>query len=359
VTENPAFPWQPGTATAIGSLPGTDPLEAARLIATELEDFPHLPELPARGPGADMIGRTAALLIDIPVETTTGGWRLSPERPGRDARRARSLLAQDLDALEEAFDGYTGLLKLQLAGPWTLAAALEQPHSLKVALADPGAVADLASSLAEGGAAHVAEVARRIPGATLVVQYDEPGLPAVIDGAVPSPSGLTRVRAVEEEVLRDRLRLVLSASGRYTVVHCCGQPFPFQLARGSGASAVSFDLALIRAEGWDQLAETAEAGLGLFAGVSVAPDLASRPPGRRAAGPPPAPGDTPAAMARSVSGAWRRMGLPPSDCAPQVVITPACGLAGASPQGAAEALKHVAKAARILPEIMEERSLWS
>src|SRR5712691_1625004 len=187
-------------------------MAAAHTVVAELPDFPHLPELPARGPGADMIGRTAALLIDIPLETTPRGWRLSPERPGKDLRRARSMLSSDLDALEEALDGYRGLLKVQVTGPWTLAATLEQPHSLKPALADPGAVADLAVSLAEGVTGHVAEVAKRVPGATVVVQFDEPALPAVIEGSVLTPSGLSTVRAVDEEVLRDRLRTVLAAT---------------------------------------------------------------------------------------------------------------------------------------------------
>ena len=66
----------------------------------ELPDLPHLPELPARGPGADMIGRTAALLIDLPVDLQPSGWRLA-DRPGRDLRRPRDLLARDLDALED------------------------------------------------------------------------------------------------------------------------------------------------------------------------------------------------------------------------------------------------------------------
>ncbi len=79
------FPWLAGTATGIGSMPGTDPPEAARVVAGELPDFPYLPELPARGPGADLVGRTAALLIDMPVETTPGGWRIA-ERPGRYMR---------------------------------------------------------------------------------------------------------------------------------------------------------------------------------------------------------------------------------------------------------------------------------
>ena len=68
-------------------MPGVDPMEAARIIAGELPDFPHLAELPGRGPGADLTGRAAALLVDIPAEVTPRGWRIA-ERPGRDLRRA-------------------------------------------------------------------------------------------------------------------------------------------------------------------------------------------------------------------------------------------------------------------------------
>ena len=159
-------------------MPGTNPAEAMRVIAGELPDFPHLPELPDRGPGADLTGRTAALLVDMPVEVTPRGWRLA-ERPGRDLARARSMLSSDLDVLEEVLDGFRGPVKVQLCGPWTLAATLELPRTMNVAVADPGAVADLTASLAEGAAAFAADVAKRVPGARLVVQFDEPALPAV------------------------------------------------------------------------------------------------------------------------------------------------------------------------------------
>ena len=142
------------------------------------------------------MGRTAALLVDMPVETTTGGWRLA-DRPGRDASRAASMLARDLDELEEAAQGWDGPLKVQACGPWTLAASIELTRRRDPALADPGAVADLTASLAEGVAAHVAEVRKRVPGATVVLQLDEPSLPAVLAGAVPSASGLNRITEVE------------------------------------------------------------------------------------------------------------------------------------------------------------------
>ena len=74
--------------------------EAIRLVFGELPDLPHLPELPARGAGADMIGRGGALLLDLPVEIVPSGWRLTA-RSGRDGREARDHLARDLDALEE------------------------------------------------------------------------------------------------------------------------------------------------------------------------------------------------------------------------------------------------------------------
>ncbi len=170
------FPWPAAAATGIGSMPGTSPAEAIAVVLGELPDFPHLPELPARGPGSDLTGRTAALLVDMPVETSPRGWRFAL-RPGRDQRHAAGLLAADLDAVQQAAEGYAGPFKIQVAGPWTLAATVELSRSQDPALADPGAVADLIASLAEGVAGHVAEVRQRIPAATVVLQLDEPACP--------------------------------------------------------------------------------------------------------------------------------------------------------------------------------------
>jgi methionine synthase II (cobalamin-independent) len=357
VAEKQAFPWAPGTATGIGSMPGENPMEAARVIAGELPDLPHLPELPARGPGSDITGRAAALLVDIPVELAgPRGWRIA-EHLGRDLRRARSLLSSDLDAMEEVLDGYAGLLKIQLAGPWTLAATIEQPRSLKMALADPGLVADLTSSLAEGVRVHVAEVAKRIPGAVIMVQFDEPALPAVLHGAVPTPSGLSSVRTVEEEVARDRLHEVLAATGKYTVVHCCAGDLPFGIIVSAGADAVSFDPGQLRRGDFDAFAETAEAGAGLLIGAlpTTGPrDSREGERNERRSGRDERTRPKPAGTAAIVRDLWRKMDLPAAQCARQVVITPACGLAGSSPQQARDALRWCREAAAILPEMMEE-----
>jgi methionine synthase II (cobalamin-independent) len=347
-------------------MPGGNPMETAQAVFDEVPDLPFLAELPGRGPGADMIGRTAALLVDIPVEVTPGGWRIA-DHPGRDMRRAKSMLSSDLDAMEETLDGYQGPLKLQLAGPWTLAATIEQPHSLKVALADPGLVNDIASSLAEGAKAHVAEVAKRVPGATLLVQLDEPSLPAVAHGGIPTPSGLSRVREVDEEVLRAKLREVLAATRAYTIVHCCASGYPFGIITGAGADAVSFDLSLLKHRDYDTLAETVERGSGLLIGALSTAGLARDPGqqsgrdsegGRRAASQRDEDAEgarpTPQGTANAIREVWQRIGLPPATCAEQVVITPACGLAGVSPDQARDALRWCREAARILPELMAE-----
>jgi hypothetical protein len=336
-------------------MPGTDPAEAMRVVAGELPDFPHLPELPDRGPGADLTGRTAALLVEIPVEVTPRGWRLA-ERPGRDLARARTMLSSDLDVMEEVLDGFRGPLKIQLCGPWTLAATLELPRTLNVAIADPGAVADLTASLAEGAAAHVAEVAKRVPGARLVVQLDEPALSAVAGGEVPTASGLSRIAPVEADVLRERLAQVIVSTGKYTVVHSCSTAVPFGIIRAAGAGALSFDLSQLRRGEEDAVAEAAEAGLGLLAGVVPAvPAPASPGPAGPTGTVAPCDGSAEARQAAErVIRLWRRLGLPLETCPEQAVITPACGLAGASPAQARAALTRCREAGSMLAELIEE-----
>ena len=337
-------------------MPGTDPAEAMRVITGELPGFPYLPELPDRGPGADLTGRTAALLVDIPAEVSPRGWRLA-ERPGRDLARARTMLSSDLDVLEEVLQGFRGPVKIQLCGPWTLAATLELPKTMNVALADPGAVADLTTSLAEGAAAHVAEVAKRVPGAHLVVQFDEPALPAVTAGMVPTASGLSRLAAAEADTVQDRLSQVLASTRAYTVVHCCATAVPFGIIRAAGADGLAFDLSQLRRGEEDGVAEAAEAGMGLLTGAVPAvpgPDAGVDGPGPAG---PTGPGDGSAEAretAERVIRLWQRLGLPLATCAEQAVITPACGLAGVSPGHARAALARCREAAGMLAELIEE-----
>src|SRR5688500_14851146 len=133
-------------ATGIGSMPGTDFAESLRLVMGEVGDFVYVPELPARGVHAGMIGRSLAVLDGLDADLQPDGWRVGVGE-GIDQRRARSLLAQDLDVAEELAGAHEGPLKLQVTGPLTLAASVERPRGDKM-LADHGARREIAESLA-------------------------------------------------------------------------------------------------------------------------------------------------------------------------------------------------------------------
>lgn len=330
-TEVSTVQW--GPATGVGSMPGGDAREAARTVTGSFEDFPYLAELPARGPGADMIGRTIGLLVEMYAHVEPSGWRVS-DRPGRDTRRARSWLGEDLDALEEFTQGFEGPLKVQAVGPWTLAAALERRNG-EAALGDPGAVRDLAASLAEGLRDHLAEVRRRVPGARVVLQLDEPSLTAVLRGQIRTASGYRTHRAVDRQVAESTLRDVFAVTEGPVVVHSCAPDVPFALLRRAGAAGVSFDFGLLTERDEETIGEAVEAGTRLFAGVVPSAD---------------APLSDPGGSVMGVRTLWRRLGLNPGTLSESVVITPTCGLAGASPGYARAALAHCVRAARSLAD---------
>ncbi|MGI5411436.1 methionine synthase [Streptomyces chartreusis] len=327
---NPTF----APATGIGSMPGGDAREAAKTVTGSFEDFPFLAEQPARGPGADMIGRTAGMLVELYARVEPSGWRIG-DRPGRDTRRARSWLGEDLDALEEFTQDYQGQLKVQAVGPWTLAAALELKNG-ESALGDPGACRDLAASLAEGLRQHLAEVHRRVPGAQIVLQLDEPSLTAVLRGQVRTASGYRTYRAVDRQLVEATLRDVVGVHGDGpVVVHSCAPDVPFALLRRAGVAAISFDFSLLTERDDDAIGEAVESGTRLFAGVVPGTD---------------GPLSDPAGSVMGVRTLWRRLGLSPGLLAEAVTITPSCGLAGASPEYARKVLAHCVRAARSLAD---------
>jgi methionine synthase II (cobalamin-independent) len=315
-------------------MPGTSYDETLRMVLGELPDLPHLPELPGRGPHADMTGRALAIAADIGADLQPAGWRLTGSRraAGLDHRRAVSLLAQDLDLVEEQTQGYSGRFKVQVAGPWTLAATVEKPRGDRV-LADRGARRELAEALAEGVRDHVADVRRRLPGAEIVVQVDEPGLPAVMAGRVPTASGFHRHRSVDAPQASPALEWVLSAaaeSGATPVVHSCAADVPVSLLVGAGAAGVSVDLPALEVSAYDAVADLLEKQQPVFLGVVPAVDPTTAP--------------AESALTERVLRFLDMLGLDPGEC-PSLVVTPICGLAGASPGWAREALTLTAKVA--------------
>ena len=326
-----------GAATGVGSLPGEDPAEAVRVVLGELPGLAHLPELPARGAGADLIGRGATFLADLPVDLQVSGWRLV-DRPGKDLRQALDHVTRDVDTLEDLAQDYAGPLKLQVTGPWTLASAIELHYGDK-AVADPGAVRDLTQSLAEGVRRHVADVAARLPNAQVVLQLDEPTIAAVLSGRVPTASGFGTLAAIDLPVVRAGLAEVLSAAtaagAARTVVHCCARRPPIELFREAGAGAVSLDASLLGTEANDALGAAVEAGTLLFLGVVPGTDAEL--------------GEF-AETVRRVRRFWGRLGFAPTLLPSSVVLTPTCGLAGASPAYARAAMCRVRETGRAIAE---------
>jgi len=316
--------WLAGTASGVGSLPGVDPAAAARLVLDELPALPHLAELPERGTGADLVGRSTALLVDLPVDLQPAGWRLVA-RPGRELRRTQDLLARDLDALEEAGQGYAGPLKVQAAGPWTLASVVELTRGDKV-LADASACRDLAASLGEGLAAQVTDLRRRLPGSTdLLVQLDEPSLPAVLAGHVRSASGFATLRVPEPAEVEGALQAVaaaVTAAGGVPGAHCCATAPPLATFTAGGARFLSLDVTTLTPRDDDAVGTALEAGVPLLAGLLP---TSGRLP-------------TVAQALRPLRDLLDRLGA--TDRAAEVAVTPTCGLAAA---GAARAVLRRAR----------------
>lgn len=306
-------------------MPGGNFVDNLQIVLGEVGTLPYVPELPDRGVGAEMIGRTLGLVKALGIDLQPAGWRLT-DAAGVDHRRAASLLAQDLDSVEEAMHGRAETVKVQVAGPWTLAAAVERPRGDKV-LGDFGARRDLAQALAEGVRDHVADVRRRLSGTTVVVQVDEPALPSILAGGVPTASGFHRHRCVSTADAAQAIEWLLEAvasTDTTTVLHCCASDVPFAVLRETSVAAVSFDVALLTRAEYDDVAMWVDAGRTLWPGVVPAVE--------------PAEPSSEVDLTKRLLTWWSALGFSDPDSLPAMTVTPTCGLAGASPAWARHAL---------------------
>jgi len=295
--------------TGLGSLPGTDVGAGVRLALEATPGLPWLPEFPGRGPWAGMVGRALGLLDGLGAGLAEGQWHLAAA-PALDQRRARAALRDDLDLLEENAQGLTGRLKLSVCGPWTLAAATLLPLGGRV-LGDRAARRDLAQALASGVGGLVAEVSRLLPGVEVVLQVDEPSLPAVLAGRVPTEGGYFRHRSVTPA---EAVELLRPLGGH--ALHCCAPGLDPAIVLGPGGAgfrALSLDQDQVGPREWDALAASVESGADLWLGCV--------PTGSG--------GHAPRvdAVTRRALGALRPLALGPV-LAERLVLTPACGLAG-------------------------------
>lgn len=327
------------SGSGIGSWPGIKPREAAEVVVGELAGgLPHIVELPARGVGADMLGRAGALLIDVAIDIVPRGYRVA-SRPGAVTRRAVSLLDEDMDALEEAWEvaglgGGDRVLKVQAPGPITLAAELELANGHR-AITDPGAVRDLAASLAEGVAGHRAALARRLE-TPVVVQFDEPSLPRALGGRLGGVTALSPVAPLDEAVAVALLDTCVATVGGEVLLHSCAPELPWKMLQDSSFDAVSVDTNTLVAADLDGIAGFVESGRTVMLGVIAA----SAPPRRPSA----------EEVATALVAVTDRLGFARSALRDRIGVTPACGLAGATPEWARLAIGLARKAAEAFAE---------
>ena len=264
-------------ASAHGPMPGTDPVEAQRMIRGEVgaPNVPYLHQLPDRGVGSDAIGRGAMLLEELSVDLRPHGWRIA-SAPGIDARRAASALRTDLNVLGDLIgaeaDGGAEL-KIQFPGPATLAANLYLQQGERV-LSDHGARRDLAQSLALGAARHLRQVQNCTGRTHLSVYIDEPAVADVLAGSLPTASGYRTLRSIPSAEVRgwwnELIDALKAAGAREVIIGSSGDavawPSIASTAFEAGADGVGANASELTVPGWELLAGAIEDGKRLWLG---------------------------------------------------------------------------------------------
>lgn len=309
--------------TAAGSLPGTDFRGALTAMSEALPDVLPLPELPARGVASQMIGRALGLIDGLGFDLQPAGWRLTPHSTP-EQRRAMAQWRSDLDDAEELLQGFDQTLKVAVAGPWTLAASVERPMGDRL-LADHGARREVAQALVEGVEWLRGELGRRVPGASVLIQIDEPSLIAVADGAIPTASGFSKHRRVDPPELVAALE-PLSAEAW---LHCCAPGRWLDVARRAGFAGVAVDARIVDL---DELARWVDEARQVALGV-VRTDT-GRPQG----------------VDDLVRESLRVLRSVQVDPYPGLLLGTACGLAGWEQRDVIPQLEALARAASLVEE---------
>ena len=295
-------------------------------------------ELPARGVGADTIGRASALLVDIGIDTVPRGYRIAA---GRSAvtRRAASLLDEDIDALEEAWetaglrggtaDGEGASARADHTGRAAGTARRPPRHHRFRCVTRPGRVAGRRCGRPSGGGGPAAVH-------PVVVQFDEPSLPAALEGRLTGVTSLTPVHPVDESMAIGLLDDCVSAVGADVVLHSCASGLSWKMLQRSTIHAVSIDVSTLTAADLDGVGEFVDSGRTVMLGV-VPSTSPARPTSAEE-------------IAKSAVAVNDRLGFARSVLRERIGITPACGLAGATQEWARTAIELTQKAVDAIAE---------
>lgn len=249
--EWPDLPFSVGWATSIGSLPHTDPVEAARLVLRTQPDLPAAPSLPQRSPLEGMLPQAMwgmpGVVIDPEGVISVGVGALDPEAPLGDPGLDDEPFVGLRTFLDEVA-GRVAPVKAQLTGAVTLGLALtmygvDEPLAFRLAL----------NAVRARAAALVSVLRRALPEAPLLIVVDEPAL--VGTAQIGFPLGTNEIIDLVSGVLA-----VLEPEA-VTGVHCCGDadwkailmagPQVLSLPVGAGATVAAGAIsAFIERGGW-------------------------------------------------------------------------------------------------------------
>ena len=293
-----------GIATAIGSLPHRDATAAASLVLRCLPELPAAPELPMRTPLEGVVAQWARAIDGIAVQadgTLTQVSRLhgNAEIDASFDTEAHGGLLTFLD-VAVAQPVPPRRVKVQCAGPLTLGVALVEIG------VDPKIAFRLGARTARAWARALETlVGSRLPGAEIVLCFDEPALVRWRAGTAP----------LDREAATDILSTALAAPSCLTAVHVCGRG-DLRLALDAGPRLVHFDIDALDIDDAVSLSRFLEGGGWVVWGAIPT----HRPVGEHAA-----------PLWKALLDTWcelTRRGCDPSRLRSQALVAPACGLAG-------------------------------
>ncbi|PBB08836.1 hypothetical protein CKW39_06955 [Kocuria sp. WRN011] len=258
------------TATFTQPLRGTDMVETFTVIRGEL-GAPHLSVLPVlgdRGPQAEPLARTSAMLDSLYADRQPHGWRITSV-PGKDSRAARHVLHSDLNIMADVIGHESnvdrGPVLTSIVGPITLAAGVHAHNGEKLQ-SDHGARRELLQSWCSGVAEFIGDMARNTEGRGVVVHLDESELQRVLDGTIPTASGYRTLRAIGRQEVRNALTDAVAAcrdAGAVEVAINTGRAEP-RWARDIGADAAVVVPPSSSVHEWEPLAALVETGQKLW-----------------------------------------------------------------------------------------------
>lgn len=322
--------------TAIGSMPGTNMAETMQQVADSIPELIALAELPERGPGGEMLGRTFGILNQLDssfsIDTTVTGWRQS-RGENQVMRRAKSWYQEDLDWLEQTVGDDAFNLKLQFAGPVTLASFVE-PVAGERLVQDAGAVRELAVGLGEALKLQLIDIKRRLPNATISVQLDEPGLELAVQGGLKRRSGRGNLEPIPSQQVIEWLNSTLESAELKpsdSWVHSCATNFASDVFKKLNVGTWAVPFSAIRgprnfevvSNFWDQ------AG---FLVIGVNPQKLVEPVGFQS-------------IITAVNKFAKQIGLPVDELPARLGLSPECGLAYVdNPLQVLQRLQEISKA---------------